>query len=213
LFRPSPHHFLSLVEGNLVKLPVVAEEDIKDKGKSDAILKTITLIQILWFACSSIARGVENLPLKTLELFTCALIFCSLLTIVMWWDKPYGLERPFCVSTTATIQELRRAVNGPLYKSSRRGGGRISLRDVPDIDDFTFTTYAMMKAAVAQLILFILFAGFGSWLLLGWNFYFNTPAERLLWRLASVGCTKLPILVLIIEQIPINNFGRGVWSL
>src|ERR1700732_3625752 len=50
----------------------ITEEEIKDKGRGDALSKGFTLIQTAWFIPQCIARTAEHLPITELELVTLA---------------------------------------------------------------------------------------------------------------------------------------------
>lgn len=196
-FRPSVQHFLDLVADRQVEVTEIFEEDIEDKSKASGIVKALALVQIFWFALGILGWGIQRLPITTLEIFTIAIIFCSILTYAFWWHKPQGIQRPFVLKTKVRLRDLKAKTESDNYKRFRAPGERIS---------FTDSNETVSIASVSKLILWgtilIVVSSFGPWQLLGWNFHFNTPAEQFLWRFSSIGCTVLPVLlVLMISPI------------
>ncbi|KAF2027899.1 hypothetical protein EK21DRAFT_12667, partial [Setomelanomma holmii] len=64
------------------------KEDILDKGKADNLVKSLTIIQLVWLLVQSSARFIQQLPLTTLELRTMTYIPCAMLMYYFWWEKP-----------------------------------------------------------------------------------------------------------------------------
>ncbi|WXC67367.1 hypothetical protein SNK03_013158 [Fusarium graminearum] len=100
-FTNTPWEYISRVEiltslgqlcdSNLV--PRFTEEDIRDLGKSDAFTKVFALLQCNWLVIQSIARAAEGHAISQLELSTLAFIPCALAMYILWWQKPFGVER------------------------------------------------------------------------------------------------------------------------
>ena len=44
------------------------EAEIKDKGKSDWLAKSLVILQMLWFIMQCIACGIKHLPVTHLEI-------------------------------------------------------------------------------------------------------------------------------------------------
>lgn len=72
----------------------VAEEDLLDKSKGDALSKLIFMLQTSWFIANCIARRVQGLGFTQLELTTLALASMNGITLILWWDKPLGAQAP-----------------------------------------------------------------------------------------------------------------------
>lgn len=206
-FRPSVGHFLSLLKANRVEVPEITEEDVEDKGKASVFVKVIALVQILWFAISIIARATQGLPITTLELFTSAIIFCSILTYACWWNKPCDIERPFRLNTIVSIEELEKVTTERPYHRFTAPGKRIAFTDY-NMDD---GLAGLPKPPIIWMVCTVVVSSFGLWHLLGWNFYFNTATERFLWRFASLCCTVIPI-VFVMSVSPlwrkVGNIGQ-----
>ncbi|KAF5575510.1 hypothetical protein FPCIR_13132 [Fusarium pseudocircinatum] len=74
-------------------VPRITEEDISDLGKSDAFTKVFALLQCTWLVVQSIARAAQGHAISQLELSTLAFIPCALAMYILWWQKPFGIER------------------------------------------------------------------------------------------------------------------------
>jgi len=86
----------------------VAEDDVKDKSKGDALSKLIFVLQTSWFIVHCIARRVQGLSFTQLELTTLALASMNGITIVLWWDKPLGAEAPVRVYLKRKLTDKER---------------------------------------------------------------------------------------------------------
>ena len=67
--RPLQLHNIPI---SILKIITPTEDELKDKGKSDALTKFIVLLQTLWFVIQCIARGIQHLPITELEIVTLA---------------------------------------------------------------------------------------------------------------------------------------------
>jgi hypothetical protein len=83
-----------LKQGRLNPNTWITEKEIQDKGKSDSLGKSLTILQLSWLLVQCSARLVQHLPLTTLELSTLAYIPCALVIYYLWWDKPYEINTP-----------------------------------------------------------------------------------------------------------------------
>ena len=70
------------------------EVEIKDRGKSDWLAKSLVLLQTLWFIMQCIARGIKHLPITHLEIVTLAYAAMNFVIYVLWWNKPLNVNRP-----------------------------------------------------------------------------------------------------------------------
>ena len=55
-----------------ISFAMLTKEEIKDKGKSDWLAKSLVLLQTSWFVMQCIARGIKHLPVTHLEIVTLA---------------------------------------------------------------------------------------------------------------------------------------------
>ncbi|KAJ9607828.1 hypothetical protein H2200_007907 [Cladophialophora chaetospira] len=117
-FRPAAQHFLNLVADGKVEVTELKKEQIEDKSKTSGIVKALALMQIIWFALGILGRGIQPLPITTLELSTVAIVFCSILTYAFWWHKPRDIQRPFVLNlkTTVHLRDLKAQTKSDNYK-------------------------------------------------------------------------------------------------
>ncbi|KAF5308979.1 hypothetical protein D9758_018413 [Tetrapyrgos nigripes] len=80
------------------KLISVTEDEIKDKGKSDALSKFLAIGQTAWFIVQCIARGVEGISITNLEILTVAFALLNFGTYFFWLDKPQRIRFPIKIN-------------------------------------------------------------------------------------------------------------------
>ena len=73
---------------------VPTEAEIKDKGKSDWLAKSLVLLQTSWFVIQCIARAVKHLPITHLEIVTLAYAAMNFVIYIFWWNKPLSVNQP-----------------------------------------------------------------------------------------------------------------------
>ena len=73
---------------------MLTEEEIKDKGKSDWLAKSLVLLQTSWFVMQCIAWAIEHLPLIHLEIVTLTYAAMNFVIYIFWWNKPLNVNRP-----------------------------------------------------------------------------------------------------------------------
>ena len=73
---------------------IPTEAEIKDKGKSDWLAKSLVLLQTSWFVMQCIARAIEHLPVTHLEIVTLAYAAINFVIYIFWWNKPLNVNRP-----------------------------------------------------------------------------------------------------------------------
>ncbi|KAF2669465.1 hypothetical protein BT63DRAFT_261688 [Microthyrium microscopicum] len=78
-------------------LPDLSESEIKDKSKANGLGKTIVCSQALWFCLQCISRLAHGSAISLLELNTFAHALCTLLTYILWWNKPFDVEEPIVI--------------------------------------------------------------------------------------------------------------------
>lgn len=189
LVRLQPEDLLKLFDTNLLSQPESIESDIHDRSKADWILKSLALLQVVWFITQVIGRVVQGLSVSTLELFTLGTISCALVVYLIWWEKPFDIRRP-------TIIELKKSLPGNMFPIRR-----VNMIRKEAVHS---SNRAFIVAACATLV-------FGALHLAGWNFHFPTETERWMWRAASIGCVVLPLLVLADAVFLDDRHDDDVW--
>ncbi|RMZ79788.1 hypothetical protein DV738_g3191, partial [Chaetothyriales sp. CBS 135597] len=209
-FPIDAHQLLYLIRHQYVDYPKVNEDAIKDKNKSDGMLRLITLLQAIWFVVNLAARSKQDLAISCMELSTSAwVIFCLGITIC-WSKKPADVETVEFIVTKTPLQQILKDggdkarapyYNTPLDFISREewvwsrlwNHGLTYLRacrlvspaperPIQHIGDTANPVVAGWWYALFVLISLCYFAVF----IAAWNFNFPSKTERLLWRIASI---------------------------
>ncbi|KAK4442612.1 hypothetical protein QBC34DRAFT_363466 [Podospora aff. communis PSN243] len=192
-------------KGHLPSLPHMAEEEIADKSKSDPLLKTLAIGQILWSIVQISVRAINGQSISLLELSVLAFAACAIVVYLLYWSKPKN------VNTATTVLEFDNEIPNAI-KSSFTGvldpirEFLISKQSAQDCCE-TFKgqpirtlTYHDESKRSDGMVFFMYVAGpalFGGVHIAGWNFFFPTQVERILWRSASVYTTAIFVLIII----------------
>ncbi|KAK5120488.1 hypothetical protein LTR85_006143 [Meristemomyces frigidus] len=200
-----------LVTKSYIALPAITKEDIQDKNKVDPLLRVITVAQILWFVLSCIARVAQNLAVTTFELTTIGFIFCTLGTHICWAHKPADVNVPVMLHCDTPMTQIRREAGlpgaappkdlTPLDFVSREAWvwsawwlfALKALRSVTGID------FHQDSRPISRMPnddwpclppLAIVGVGFfdmtyAAIYVSGWNLWFQTDTERILWRVST----------------------------
>lgn len=124
----------------------ITQNEIKDKGRSDALSKGLVLVQTTWFVIQCIARRIEHLPITELELVTLAFAALNFMTYAVWWNKPQNVECPVRVyrktqtgededqgrGESSTDAELDCQGQGERESGTQSDGGVTALSTLPD---------------------------------------------------------------------------------
>jgi hypothetical protein len=82
------------IRQGIIDPPIITKEAIKDRGKGDAISKTLIVLQTTWFVVQCIARWSQRLPVTELEIVTLGFAMFNGITYGLWWDKPQHVGQP-----------------------------------------------------------------------------------------------------------------------
>lgn len=201
-----------LVAEGYMKYSAVAVDKrvITDKNKADFLVRAITVCQTLWFVLSCIGRAVQHLTITTFELTTLGFIVCTLATVFCWGHKPSDVETAITVEISQTIDKVLVEAGDraqqpynltPLDFVSRKEwfwtlcwsywfnilkkchvkGITIKVRPVDRLGNPDFPELSPRAMATLFLINFI----FAAINICGWNFWFPSRTERLLWRISA----------------------------
>ncbi|KAG8826598.1 hypothetical protein FRC19_008528 [Serendipita sp. 401] len=206
-----------LLDDGRLELPPKSEID--DKSKTNWVVKSLVLLQTLWFVLQCIARKMEGFALTELEVVTLGYTFLNLVLYAIWWDKPQNVKRPirvFCgelsdrtdeqwmskqgMETVGWSDELIDSVLGTQDQ-------HVDLRSMKQTPTFysgnpprkwslatlPIEYFAMMMAALIGGMV-------GGIHFLGWSSPFPTHKMLILWRCGSVLMTSaaLPTVLLFI---------------
>ncbi|KAF9008041.1 hypothetical protein BDQ17DRAFT_1455805, partial [Cyathus striatus] len=121
LYPKQFHVFLQLKK---ISLPSITEADIEDRSKADALTKTIVVSQTIWFVVQCIGRRTQRLALTQLEVTTLAVISCTFILCVIWWDKPFDVQQPIYLD--CTLDPSSRPISEEITVESNEGRSHVS---------------------------------------------------------------------------------------
>lgn len=157
--------------------PIITEDDISDRSKSDFFTKTFAIVQSTWLVIQSIARVSAGLPISELELATIAYVLCAIAMYGFWWHKPFDVEH-------VTIVQGR----GP--DPSEAWQKRPEIVYVDAISLLLFSFYRAEKEEnIRTIIVNTIAMLFSAIHLAAWNWEFPRPVSRTLWRIFGITST------------------------
>ena len=83
-----------LTHDDIYSFAMPTKAEIKDKGKSDWLAKSLVILQMLWFIMQCIACGIKHLPVTHLKIMMLAYAAMNFVLYVFWWNKPLNVNRP-----------------------------------------------------------------------------------------------------------------------
>jgi hypothetical protein len=184
--RVSAEKFIALVNSGELSWPTLRDSDIDDRSKADWTTKGIALLQILYFLAQLVGRAVQHLPVTTLELFTLGMVVCAAVTYAAWWGKPFDVRTPIVVEGSLRDIDASDAVDRIHILRDTETPTVIEQRD-PWLTRYMYNPTILLVFGAAHLV--------------GWQFHFSSSAERVLWRLSSVGCTVVPMVSVALARL------------
>ncbi|KAK1826634.1 hypothetical protein QBC39DRAFT_396602 [Podospora conica] len=211
-------------------LPSITEDEIKDKGKDDMVVKILALLQVFYLIVQIIVRKTHGLPISQLEIETLSFSLCAGLTYLLWLEKPKDVKTPTHVvicahrpMSEAVIEQLT-WLNGINYFKSPfadapPGPQRLIRNHFADRGSVIWFRYLRSRLAshpngymyrVVRVPIFVSGWGFGFFFgcvifgashLLAWNYLFPTPLERVFWRVCSIVCTAAVPALFVMSPI------------
>ena len=182
------------------------EAEIKDRGKSDWLVRSLIVLQMSWFVMQCIAHGIKHLPVTHLEIVTLAYVAMNFVIYVFWWNKPLNVSRPVRVfrnsgesepsetqpqsisaariSTGETIDKSLDAIF--IFIGGQDEDVNLSCEDrVPRF----WANSTTDNARIANVIML------GAIHCIAWGFPFPMHKELLIWWVSSVTITAIPIYI------------------
>ena len=102
--KATPIHYLC--KQNLIQLPAITSNEIRDRSKADRVAKALAFMQAGWLLIHIIARLAKQLPIMPLEAFTAAFIIPTLATLYFWSSKPQNVAEPTVIGMDTAIADL-----------------------------------------------------------------------------------------------------------
>lgn len=188
----SATQFLEARRRLIITLPYISEEDINDKSDSDALLKSLALLQVVWMVSQMIARAVRGLPSTQLEIMTLAFAGCAFFIYLLLWDRPRNVRSPVFLpaSRFANASDVLAIAQLHDAEFSSRTKLPTCIRDSAIATHGGDGMYLAVTLGVGAML-------FGCVHLIAWNFSFSSPVERLLWRTSSFITVFAPDLCLV----------------
>ena len=206
------------------------EAEIKDKGKSDWLAKSLVLLQTSWFVMQCIARAIEHLPVTHLEIVTLAYAAMNFVIYIFWWNKPLNVNRPIRVFRKSGPEDTQTQVTEPISEGRKLtwdtfieglgtilgfiAGGQdsgVNLSREDRVPRFWANNTDNDDATIADMIVLVVGVCFGAIHCIAWVFSFPTHMELLMWRISSVAITAVPIyiplMLLLAVWLDSMNFG------
>ena len=202
-----------LTHDDIYSFAMPTEAEIKDKGKSDWLAKSLVLLQTSWFVVQCIARGIKHLPVTHLEIVTLAYAAMNFVIYVFWWNKPLNVNRPVRVFQKSGESELSET-QPQLTSGARKSTWESVFGGLATIFNFIIGTqdqdvnlsredrvprfWANSTAdnvLIADLIMLGVGICFGAIHCIAWGFSFPTHTELLMWRVSSVTITAGPVYI------------------
>lgn len=180
---------------------LVSEAAIRDKSKTNALAKLITLAQTTWFILQFIERWATHQPRTQLEVMTMAYAVLNAMVYALWWNKPYNVDEPINVSGRARDCARTRTIGVWAPQSI--------LRDVWQPFNAGFVGD---RGAMALMVLVLVGGLFGGLHCFAWRFHFPTEQEAILWRVCAVYCTAAPVVISVPPLLNMNDEFVGVWA-
>ena len=191
---------------------VPTEAEIKDKGKSDWLSKSLVLLQTSWFVMQCIARAIERLPITHFEIVTLAYGAMNFVIYVFWWNKPLNVDRPVRVFRKSDVEELISEARRSAPEANRNGLVTILDFIVGAQDDYVnlsredtvprfWANSTENDFVIADLIMVVVGVCFGAIHCIAWSFSFPTRAELLMWRVSSVTITAVPAYTFLMTSL------------
>ncbi|OCK75712.1 hypothetical protein K432DRAFT_307903 [Lepidopterella palustris CBS 459.81] len=181
------------------RLPHIEKRDIQDRSKSDGLVRTLAVIQVIWLVVQIIARRIVHVSSSALEFSTLAFSSCAFIIYLIEWGKPKDVSVPIYIDTDA-------AVTPNAFKAIAEAAPIIFMRNrhyyMPQssvhqaIDDKTYDNIYIARRIICTSVLTTTL--FGGIHLFAWNLDFPTPVERLLWRTAALLVAIVPTICALI---------------
>jgi hypothetical protein len=189
---------------------ILSKDDIDDRSKADFLVKAIAVVQISWLLLTLLARAVLSLPVTQLEIATAAFAIFAIATYAATFWKPKDVSQPILlpceVSGTSSWRTDERydwsqSFFGRLLAPATTHQKEKNIRDTDRIkNDVVWMPRDTQRFSAVPLV-FVLMAissfMFGGLHCLAWNFEFPSQTELILWRVASVASSIIPILSLL----------------
>ena len=200
-------------QGALSRLPYISLEELQDRSKVDSFTRAIAVVQILWTVIQICTRAARHLAISQLEIAVAAFAASAIAIYGLNWDKPKGVQVPITILQykSKVPDTISRVLSSALRMRSQDQGLLASATEElfgqrpsePGAHIGNFIVYLINSGWVQGEYMGLLLGSviFGGIHLAAWNFHYPTRTEQLLWRIASLWCTCLCLVVTLITII------------
>jgi hypothetical protein len=174
----------------------------------------------VWFILQFIARRIQKLPVTLLEIDTLGVVVMTCISYFFWLNKPKGAQVPYIVrwkgpnAPPCLDSEYVIVIDIPGRTCSDLSAfffskGHATLRiyqllcyKVPLFGALTPEDFMVCAACTSGMV-------FGAIHCLAWNFQFPRHAQKILWRVASIGILfSLSVGLRFFQRLVENQWGR-----
>lgn len=187
-------------KGYIKRLPRITKEQINDRSKSDIFTKLITATQVFSTIIQVIVRRSRNLAISQLELAVTAFSVCAMIIYLLTLYQPKGVQTIEVLHSEHQDLSFEKAYE--ICVAGRESSWFSEWRDKSyflhgGVDDRIRNDWEDSRGDnISAIGLFFGGIIFGAVHCSGWFFAFPTVQELLLWRIASVLTTSVPIVML-----------------
>ena len=191
--KPHPSRTTIRTDINFSSFRVLTEAEIKDRGKSDWLAKSLVLLQTSWFVMQCIAWAHAHLPVTHLEIVTLAYAIMNFVIYNFWWNKPLNVSQPVRVFRKSEVGEMHSGPASEVWELTWEAIGN-GLRTIlgfiagsQDVDLSRedrvpkFWSDDQGDFIIADVIVLGVGACFRAIHCIAWDFSFPTHTELLMW--------------------------------
>jgi hypothetical protein len=188
---------VAIEHGIITDLPDIKTADINDKNKSDALVKVLAVIQVVWMVVQLCARVYYRHPFAQLELGTVAFSVTAIILYIVEWDKPKDINTPVYVK--AAVSSVSEKAFESIVKAAPFPYMQFPLVQykhyyMPSVAFHETVGDLKVIDAKSLAVAMITVVSFGGIHLLAWNLQFPTPVEGLLWKISAIMTIACPVL-------------------
>ncbi|EHK42587.1 hypothetical protein TRIATDRAFT_319981 [Trichoderma atroviride IMI 206040] len=188
---------VAVEHGIITHLPDIKTAEIEDRNKSDALVKVLAVIQVVWMVVQLCARVYYRHPFAPLELGTVAFSATAIILYIVEWDKPKDINTPVYVKAAsssvseAAFTQIVEAAPFPYMQVPFVQYKHYYMPSVAFHQTLGNLKIIDTKSSIVAMITVVTFGGIH---LLAWNLQFPTPVEGLLWKISAIMSIACPVL-------------------
>ncbi|KAL7786961.1 hypothetical protein V8C37DRAFT_412311 [Trichoderma ceciliae] len=165
--------------GVIAKLPDIKPAEIDDKNKSEALVKLLAVIQVVWIL-STVAFSATAIILYSIE-----------------WQKPKDVFCPVYVpaaNSHVSVTAFKEIVEAAPFPYMQFPGLQCKHYYMPSVAFHETDGELKRIEAEAFVVALVMVVSFGGVHLFALNLQFPTPVEGLLWKFSAIMTIACPIL-------------------